>query len=115
MFGTTKSQTMTNSSIRRLVASALLLFFVLLPIIAVAFLVANADFCHEHHHVIIDDGCVACTQVLKAGSLLRQIGATVKSQSFLFISLFLASIAVVAELAFSALPTPVNLKVKITN
>ena len=98
---------------KMVIVLALLLCFVIAPLIAELYIALYA--CKEHDHNIIDFSCTKCALVKNINEFLRQTGTSVKAVSFAFVSVFLLTAALYITPSLNKLQTPVNLKIRINN
>jgi len=102
-----------NKQIQKFILLALLLCFIITPLLSTAYIIIYT--CHEHTHYETEDNCKICAQILTAKELLRQIGAVLKGITAAVINLFSIITVLYAVWTFGNFQTLVKLKIRMNN
>ncbi len=96
--------------LKRLAALVLLAAFLVTALTAEAFVVKHRE--HAHDYRGFGGSCTACAQVKYAESLLRQFSTSLISTLFVLIQLLSAAAVISAVYCRTAVPTLVNMKIR---
>lgn len=95
---------------QRVAAIAFLACFLIVTVLAGAFVVTHAD--HEHDHSGVDGSCATCVQLQSAENILKQFSTALVGALFAIAGLF-AVVATLKAVAFCVtLSTPITLKIR---
>jgi len=99
-------------NIKRMLALAFLLCFVVVALLSEAFVLTHAY--HEHDHYGVNSGCAVCAQIQSIENQRRQFGAAFSSAPMALFGLFAAA-ALLCCVSASQFLTPVHLKTRLNN